>query len=251
MTPATAAPRLWNEECWTAPCALSRNALRDQRSVSVPKPTIFVHNLNGSPLGTVSLLTADGEGLATADEEQVPLDTTRPEATDHVLVSRAKDGDVGAFEALYRQTIGHVHAVCVRLTGDPAWAEELCQEAYVRAWQKLGAFAERSTFSTWLHRLAVNLALDARRAALRRGLGEHTTCDMELPAATRDPARSMDLERAIAKLPTGARVVYVLHDVEGYTHQEIGEMTGVAAGTSKAQLHRARRLLRKALSDDA
>lgn len=179
------------------------------------------------------------------------MDTTRRVTTERALVSRAKDGDVGAFETLHRRTVGRVHAVCLRLTGDPAWAEEICQDAYVRAWQNLGAFEGRSAFSTWLHRLAVNLALDARRAALRRGLGAHAEEAHERPAPRRDPDATVDLERAIAALPVGARVVYVLHDIEGYTHQEIGEMTAVAAGTSKAQLHRARRLLRKALSDDA
>ena len=179
------------------------------------------------------------------------MDTRAPGAADHELVSRAKDGDVQAFETLYRRTIGRVHAVCLRMAGDPDWAEELCQETYVKAWQKLGSFGERAAFSTWLHRLAVNVSLDARRAALRRGLGEHTGDVAEIPAARRDPIKTVDLEKAVASLPNGARVVYVLHDVEGYTHQEIGKMTGVASGTSKAQLHRARQLLRKALSDDA
>jgi RNA polymerase sigma-70 factor (ECF subfamily) len=181
----------------------------------------------------------------------VLVDTRAPDAADEQLVTRAKDGDIHAFETLYRRTIGRVHAVCLRLSGDPDWAEELCQEAYVRAWKKLGSFRGQSAFTTWLHRLAVNVALDARRAALRRGLGEATTDGADTAAPSSDPGRGIDLERAVASLPPGARVVYVLHDVEGYTHEEIGEMTGVAAGTSKAQLHRARRLLRKALSDDA
>jgi len=183
-------------------------------------------------------------------EELVHVDTEAHGATDLALVARAKDGDVIAFEALYRRTVGRVNAVCVRLAGDVDWAEEMCQETYVRAWQKLGSFAGRSAFTTWLHRLAVNVALDARRAALRRGLGDHTSDAPELPSTSGDPGLAVDLERAIATLPKGARVVYVLHDVEGYTHEEIGEIAGVAAGTSKAQLHRARRLLRKALNDD-
>jgi RNA polymerase sigma-70 factor (ECF subfamily) len=197
------------------------------------------------------MTNGEGETATRGIRSTVLVDTQAPDVADRELVARAREGDVRAFETLYRRTIGRVYAVCLRLAAEPEWAAELCQETYVRAWKKLGSFRAESAFTTWLHRLAVNVALDARRAALRRGLGEHTSETVEPPAPERDPGSGVDLERAVASLPAGARIVYVLHDVEGYTHAEIGEMTGVATGTSKAQLHRARRLLRKALSDDA
>jgi RNA polymerase sigma-70 factor (ECF subfamily) len=137
------------------------------------------------------------------------------------------------------------------MTGDPALAEELAQEAFVRAWQKLGSFRGASAFSTWLHRVTVNVVLGHRRSAARRETPLQVVGD-DFPgdAVAREawPAESIDLERAIAALPDGARTVFVLHDVEGYRHREIARLAGIAVGTSKAQLHRARKILRKALT---
>ena len=168
-----------------------------------------------------------------------------------VLVDRAARGDVEAFEELYRANTGRVYVLCLRMTGDPALAEELAQEAFVRAWQKLGSFRGASAFSTWLHRVTVNVVLGHRRGAARREsrfqvVGEDFPGDATAREAW--PAEAIDLERAVASLPDGARTVFVLHDVEGYRHREISNLTGIAVGTSKAQLHRARKMLRKALT---
>jgi RNA polymerase sigma-70 factor (ECF subfamily) len=165
-------------------------------------------------------------------------------------VRRAQQGDVAAFEQLYRENLDRVYALCLRLCADAARAEELTQDVFVRAWQKLGSFEGKSAFSTWLHRLAVNVVLGDRRAeGIRVGkvFGTEDPSVYESPGRPPDPGMAMDLERAIATLPPGARTVFVLHDVEGYKHEEIAELHGLAVGTCKAQLHRARRLLREAL----
>ena len=129
-------------------------------------------------------------------------------------------------------------------------AEELTQDVFVRAWQKLSSFRGDSALSTWLHPLAINVALSERRARRRRLARVMPTDDLtpfDRPGRPTGPEAGLDLERALDVLPDGARSVFVLHDVEGYKHEEIGELIGVATGTSKAQLHRARRLLREAL----
>lgn len=171
-------------------------------------------------------------------------------ATADATVRRAQQGDVAAFEQLYRQHLDRVYALCLRICGDGTKAEELTQDVFVRAWQKLASFEGKSAFSTWLHRLAVNVCLGDRRAEGIRVGKVFGTDDLEAyesPGRPPDPGQAMDLERAIATLPPGARAVFVLHDVEGYKHEEIAEMHGLAVGTCKAQLHRARRLLREAL----
>lgn len=167
------------------------------------------------------------------------------------LVASARAGDGAAFEALYRAHVGRVYALCLRLAADAARAEELTQDVFVRVWERLGSFRGDAAFTTWLHRLAVNVVLSDRRSDWRRGLHlVPATEDMpDLPARgdPDGPVDAMDLERAIAALPPGARTVFVLHDVEGYQHAEIAELAGIAEGTSKTQLFRARRLLRRAL----
>ena len=165
-------------------------------------------------------------------------------------VRRAQQGDVAAFERLYRENVDRIYALCLRMCGDAERAQELAQDVFVRAWEKLGSFEGKSAFSTWLHRLAVNVVLGNRRAEAIRIGRVFATDDLEAyetPSRTSDPGHAMDLERAIAALPSGARAVFVLHDVEGYKHEEIAELHGIAVGTCKAQLHRARRLLREAL----
>jgi RNA polymerase sigma-70 factor (ECF subfamily) len=196
---------------------------------------------------SVALLDAsfDGGGAIPA---AVPEDNPRAETP---LVRRAQEGDVGAFEQLYRDHVGRVFALCLRLAGDASLAEELAQEAFVRAWQKLGSFRGESAFSSWLYTLTVNTALSERRSRRRRTSRIVATDDLsafDRPGRPPGPEHGFDLEKALDRLPPGARAVLVLHDVEGYKHQEIAEMTGIAAGTSKAQLHRARRLLREALA---
>jgi len=167
------------------------------------------------------------------------------------LIGRAQRGDREAFEALYRAHVGRVYALCLRLTADAAQAEERTQDAFVRAWERLGSFRRESAFATWLYRLTVNEVLRRRRSERRREqrvVGTDDPDALEQPRERQAEAMGVDLERAVAALPAGAREVFVLHDVEGYRHEEIAKLTGVAVGTSKAQLFRARRLLRKALN---
>lgn len=168
---------------------------------------------------------------------------------DDLLVRRARQGEVGAFEGLYRLHVGRVFALCRRMTGDPALAEDLTQEAFVRAWRSLASFRGESAFSTWLHRLAVNVVLGHLRGRGARpdGLGVEEPDELEATTPPH-PGEAIDLERAIARLPLRARTVFVLHDVEGFRHDEIATLAGMAVGTSKAQLSRARRLLKEALS---
>ena len=164
-------------------------------------------------------------------------------------VAQAASGDRRAFERLYRENVNRVFAVCVRMSGDRGRAEELTQDVFVRVWEKLPLFRGESAFSTWVHRLAVNVILNARKAEGRERARQEPDGEEALEergSAPHDGDR-MDLEAAIATLPPGARRVFVLHDIEGYKHEEIGEMLGVTAGGSKAQLHRARMLLREAL----
>jgi len=173
-----------------------------------------------------------------------------------VDLALAAAGDRRAFERVYRTHVDRVFSVCVRMTADRTKAEELTQDTFVRAWEKLTLFRGESSFSTWLHRLAVNVVLNARKAEGRRRQHLPVSTDdreeesgIEAPApVVFAPGEWMDIEQAIAGLPPGARRVFVLHDVEGYRHEEIGEMLGITAGGSKAQLHRARMLLREALS---
>ena len=166
------------------------------------------------------------------------------------LVERARAGDREAFDALYARHVGRVYALCLRMSGDREAAERLTQDAFVRAWQRISGFRGDAAFGSWLHRLAVNVVLMDGRSESRRRARVFEVEDPGVFERGRDaPADDvrMDLEAAIAKLPKGARAVLVLHDVEGYPQQEIADMLGIAVGTVKAQLHRARRLLRERL----
>lgn len=168
-----------------------------------------------------------------------------------LLIKRAQRGELEAFEELYRRHVGRVYALCRRLCGHPSLAEDLTQDAFVKAWQNLGTFRGAAAFSTWMHRLTVNVVLSFLRSPRARecDLGTEEDAPQAIPVA-RGPHEtlSVDLERAISRLPCRARTVFVLHDVEGYRHREIAEIAGMAEGTSKAQLNRARRLLREVLS---
>lgn len=166
------------------------------------------------------------------------------------LLRAAQAGERAAFDSLYTATVERVYAVCLRLCGDRASAERLTQDTYVLAWRKLDTFRGEAALTTWLHRIAVNAVLNDGRAERRRALRVETTGDIEMFGATTAVSPTelrIDLERAIAALPTGARTILVLHDIEGYRHQEIATMLDIAVGTVKAQLHRARRLLREML----
>jgi RNA polymerase sigma-70 factor (ECF subfamily) len=175
-----------------------------------------------------------------------PKSATAPaDALDALL---AAGGDVGAFERLYRGHAARIHGLACRMV-NPAEAVELTQDVFVRAWSKLGTFRGEAAFGTWLYRLAVNVIL-ARRARLRLEQGRFDAAEDALDAL---PARGggqldTDFESAIRRLPDGARQIFVLHDVEGYKHEEIASMLGLTAGTSKAQRHRARMALRKRLA---
>lgn len=204
-------------------------------------------------------------GIANGAEGHAPnaaslADVDPARGDDLILVRRAADGDTRAFEQLYRAHVDRIYGLCFRLChGDGARAEQATQDAFVRAWEKLDSFRGESRFGTWLHRLTVNVVLGEQRL-LRRwvtladdapaptgidgdGITSTPALDIE-PLRYEDVGTRMDLERALARLPKGARTVLVLHDVEGYQHEEISALTGIAVGTSKAQLHRARQLLR-------
>jgi RNA polymerase sigma-70 factor (ECF subfamily) len=166
------------------------------------------------------------------------------------LVERAQTGDSRAFEALYRRLVGRIYALCLRMARDAQRAEELTQDVFVRAWERLGSFRGESKFTTWLHRLAVNVVLQDGRTKGRRESREESVADPgEYLGRVREefPGTRMDLEKAIAGLPAGARRVVVLRDVYGYRYEEIARMQGVALGTVKAQIHRARKLIREKL----
>jgi len=166
------------------------------------------------------------------------------------LVRRAQAGDHRAFEGIYRRTVDRMYALCLRMSGDGEEAVELVQDVFVRAWERLGSFRGDSLFTTWLHRLAVNLILQDRRSKGRRRAREMSAPDLDRFGRTARrsmPGTRVDLERAIAALPEKARNVLVLRDVEGYKYAEIARMTGVSLGTVKAQIHRARGLIKEKL----
>jgi RNA polymerase sigma-70 factor (ECF subfamily) len=182
------------------------------------------------------------------------LHNTLPSGADptpvSVDVAHAAAGDRRAFERLYRDHVDRVFSLCARMLGDRMLAEEVTQNVFVRVWEKLPGFRGESAFSTWLHRVAVNVVLSRRKVA---ALQHSRTVDeesVESQVASRPVhvGDRLDLDAAIAGLPTGARRIFVLHDVEGFTHEEIGDQLGITPGGSKAQLHRARMLLRAALS---
>lgn len=196
-----------------------------------------------------------------AGSVQIGTPEAAPATDDATLVRLAAAGDARAFERLYRRHVSRIYGLCVRLVdGDRSKADQYTQDAFVRAWEKLGSFRGESQFSTWMHRLTVNLVLGEHRLLKRwvsfedlpagadaddegADLADHAVSHPQQQIGER-----MDLERAIAKLPKGARAVLLLHDVEGYQHEEIATLTGIAVGTSKAQLHRARKLMKGMLS---
>ncbi|MCK9995095.1 MAG: sigma-70 family RNA polymerase sigma factor [Candidatus Krumholzibacteria bacterium] len=189
-------------------------------------------------------------------------------AIDRSLADRAAEGDRTAFEEIYRRYVNRVYGLCLRLTTDVVEAESLTQDTFVKGWFAIAGYAGHGSLGGWLGRVAVNLWRDQYRAAARRGrvvaeitldqLGVYGTATSAGLTGTSGPNRDgvidlltgLDLERCIARLPEGGRLVFVFHDVEGYTHREIAELLDLAVGTVKAQLHRARRLLRNMLAED-
>jgi RNA polymerase sigma-70 factor, ECF subfamily len=168
--------------------------------------------------------------------------------SEHELIRRAREGDEAAIRDLYRRYSARVFSVVRRLAGDDALAEDWAQEAWVRAVKALPGFRGDARFSTWLHRIAVNSALHGRRWRERRVAQETVLDDAPVPAVADRTVVKLRLEQALARLPDGMRQVLVLHDVEGYTHEEIGEFLGVNPGTSKSQLFKARARMRALLA---
>ena len=188
-----------------------------------------------------ALLTAE-----LSDYSQVMVTaSTDVYADEAALIKQAQRGSTRAFEALYRMHIDKVYGICLRMTGNKAEADDCAQEAFIQAWTKLEKFRGDSAFSTWLHRIAVNAVLGRMRKSKRdqdriMAVTDIAATNIEMGDTT---GEMRDLSEAIDRLPEGARHVFILHAVYGYTHDEAGKMLGIASGTSKAQLHRAKRLL--------
>ena len=169
------------------------------------------------------------------------------------LVGRTQGGDRLAFDQLYRENVDRVYAICLRMSGSSADAERLTQDAFVKLWRRIESFRGQSEFSTWLYRLTVNVVLEDSRSTRRRSARVDPVEDLgafdrgTAPEADQTESR-MELEHAIASLPPGARYAFVMHDIEGYKHEEIAQLTGTTSGSVKAQLHRARKLLRERLT---
>lgn len=162
------------------------------------------------------------------------------------LVRLSQQGDLAAFKQLYQQYVGRVYAVCLRLLADRSKAEDACQEVFIKVWQQLAGFRGDSSFGTWLHSVATRTAIDLwRQDKLLRLATE------EMPElAGAELGQSRELEQLILRLPHQARAVFVLFALEGYQHQEIAELLGIAEGSSKSQYHRARQLLREWLDEN-
>ncbi|GMR17567.1 MAG: RNA polymerase sigma factor [Gammaproteobacteria bacterium] len=164
-------------------------------------------------------------------------------------VGKARQGEVAAFEQLYRLHVDRVYGLCLRMTGNTSEAEDCAQEAFIQAWIKLAKFRGDSAFGTWMHRVAVNAVLGRMRKSRREQDRLRAVAEVAAePEPLGDSSGLQDLELAMNELPSGARHVFVLQAVYGYSHAETSRMLGIAVGTSKAQLHRARRLLAQQLN---
>ncbi|WP_020650889.1 RNA polymerase sigma factor [Solimonas variicoloris] len=214
--------------------------------------------LGGDGAGNARLPRHGGAGVAGGWNVQV-AQQAEGDYDDAEAVRRAVRGDARAFERLYRRHVARIHGLCLRLVdGDRAKAEQYTQDAFVRAWEKLASFRGDAQFSTWMHRLTVNLVLGEHRLLKRWVTFDEATADADGGSDAGEAmlgehpqqrvGERLDLERALARLPKGARAVLMLYDVEGYSHEEIAELSGIAVGTSKAQLHRARKLMKEWLS---
>lgn len=173
-------------------------------------------------------------------------------ASERTTIRRAQAGDVAAMRELYDDHAGRVYAVLRRLAGDDDLAQDLAQDVWVTAFRKLGAFEGRSSFGTWVYRVAVNTAMGRLRERARRPVTELDVDDW-VQTADGNPDRTVDriaLSRALDRLPAGYRMVLVLHDLEGYTHEEIAAQLSITPGTSKSQLHKARARMRALLNEE-
>jgi len=191
-----------------------------------------------------ALLTAHSSDYS----QHMTTASTDAYSDESALIAQAQRSNARAFEALYRLHIDRVYGICLRMTGNVSEAEDCAQEAFIQAWNKLEKFRGDSAFSTWLHRIAVNSVLGRMRKSKREQDRIMAVKESAPPTvAMGDTGDMRDLSEAVDRLPQGARHVFVLHAVYGYSHDETGEMLGIAAGTSKAQLHRAKRLLAQQL----
>jgi RNA polymerase sigma-70 factor (ECF subfamily) len=179
-------------------------------------------------------------------------------AEEQALIERCRKGDLAAFDAIYRAHAGRLYSLACRMLGNPADAEDLLQDIFLAAYRKLDGFRGESALGTWLYRLATNLCLDHLRS--RAAKASQVTGALEDEPALADvgsrrlaerTVQKMDLERALEQLPDGCRTAFVLHDVEGLEHREVAEMLGIAEGTSKSQVHKARLRLRTLLGRSA
>lgn len=192
----------------------------------------------------LSVKTGDSERGMTLRVASLPNDESR-------WVRMAQAGDTRAFEKLYRAHVDKVYGLCLRMTGNPSEAEDCTQDAFIQAWSKLNRFRGESALGTWMHRVAVNTVLGRMRKSRREQDRIRAVAEVaSTPPSMGDSGELRDLERAINELPRGARHVFVLHAVYGYSHGETGDMLGIAEGTSKAQLSRARRLLTQQLETE-
>jgi len=191
-----------------------------------------------------ALLTAQSSDYS----QDMEIDEPGIAADEEVWIKRAQRADARAFEALYRLHVDKVYGLCLRMTGNVAEAEDCVQEAFIQAWNKMKKFRGDSAFSTWLHRVAVNTVLGRIRKSKRdQDRLQLVAEQQEAPVTMGDTGEMRDLAAAVDRLPEGARHVFVLNAVYGYSHNEAAGMLGIAVGTSKAQLHRAKRLLAQQL----
>ncbi len=184
---------------------------------------------------------------------QTPVieETLAPDAPDFALAQKAATGNIAAFEVIYERYHRRTYSLCLRMTNSQSEAEDLTQEVFIQLFRKIGSFRGDSAFSTWLHRLTVNQVLmHFRRRSVKN---EKTSEDGEMPeqtvSGTENPNKMpvvdrIALKKAIGELPNGYRKVFILHDIEGYEHEEVARMLGISVGTSKSQLHKARLKLR-------
>lgn len=203
-------------------------------------------------MGATFHLLAGSKRVSLNPSLPLPATLAREVVIDATVI-RARDGDPDAFARLYDAHAPRIHAVCLRLSGDPARAGELLQDVFVRAWERLDSFRGESAFGTWLHRLAVNVVLQRARGDQRRtrrvALGDDLAPKgIDVPARVAEPGLRLDLEQAVAGLPAVLRQVFVLHDAEGFQHEEIATLLDIPIGTCRSHLFRARRLLREVLS---
>ena len=180
---------------------------------------------------------------------------TRPQTlSEHELIERSRQGEHAAFRELYDSNVDRIYRLTYRMAGDDDLARDFTQEAFVRAYQKLDQFREESSFSTWLHSIAVSVTLNGLRKVQRHRTRERTLDEaphLTAPVSTADPDLKSRLKEAIDRLPELYRTVFLMHDLEGYSHNEIASALDVAEGTSKARLSRARAKLRDMLGDFA